>query len=373
MAIPVRNNLDMGNNQLLSVLAEVLSSAPGSGPEGRLYYNSTSKLLSWHNGSAYISPLLSTTRLDQIAVPTAPVALNGQKITGLADGTSATDGAAWGQVQALLQGVRWLASRASSMANVALPPGGTTLTIDGVALANGDYVLLKNQTAPAENGLYVVSGIGTSAVLTRAGEMNVAGEIDGRIVITEDGTQAGSMWITVSEVTSLGVDPITFTRFNAATDIVGGSGLTLSGLTLDVNVDGSSIEINTDILRVKALGITNAMLAGLIDLTSKVTGALPLVNGGLGVDASSAGGKTTARANIGSTGKYSTDITGNAVLTQFTVTHGLGTTDVHVSVWDVVANSMLLADVTRIDANNVRVDFSAAPANGKVYRVVVIG
>jgi hypothetical protein len=34
---------------------------------------------------------------------------------------------------------------------------------------------------------------------------------------------------------------------------------------MDVEVDNSSIEVNADALRVKALGITNAMLAGSID------------------------------------------------------------------------------------------------------------
>ena len=48
---------------------------------------------------------------------------------------------------------------------------------------------------------------------------------------------------------------------------VGGDGLTLSGGTFGVNVDDSSIEIDNDILRVKALGITNAMLAGAIAST----------------------------------------------------------------------------------------------------------
>ena len=42
--------------------------------------------------------------------------------------------------------------------------------------------------------------------------------------------------------------------------------LTKSGNQLDVAVDDSSIEVNADAVRVKALGITNAMLAGNIDM-----------------------------------------------------------------------------------------------------------
>ncbi len=48
------------------------------------------------------------------------------------------------------------------------------------------------------------------------------------------------------------------------TNLVGGDGLALTGDTLSVNVDDSSIEINSDTLRIKALGVTNAMLAGSI-------------------------------------------------------------------------------------------------------------
>lgn len=44
-----------------------------------------------------------------------------------------------------------------------------------------------------------------------------------------------------------------------------GDGLGFAAGSLSVNVDDSSIEIDTDILRVKALGITNAMLAGSIE------------------------------------------------------------------------------------------------------------
>jgi len=54
---------------------------------------------------------------------------------------------------------------------------------------------------------------------------------------------------------------------------------------LRVKVDNSSIERAAGGLNVKALGITNAMLAGSIDLTAKVTGTLPVGNGGTGATA----------------------------------------------------------------------------------------
>jgi hypothetical protein len=75
----------------------------------------------------------------------------------------------------------------------------------------------------------------------------------------------------------------------------------------------------------------------------------------------------------GSVGKYAEDITGNASATQFTVTHNRGTTDVVVNIWDVSNDEPFYTTVKRLTTNTVRVDFAVAPANGKVYRVVVVG
>ena len=81
---------------------------------------------------------------------------------------------------------------------------------------------------------------------------------------------------------TIGTTDLTVAQFSGAGQIDAGAGLTKSGNTLAVQVDDSSIEINSDTLQVKASGITNAMLAGSIDLTAKVTGTLPVANGGTG-------------------------------------------------------------------------------------------
>jgi hypothetical protein len=74
----------------------------------------------------------------------------------------------------------------------------------------------------------------------------------------------------------------------------------------------------------------------------------------------------------GTVKKYAADITGNGTLTQFPVTHSLGSTDVLVQVWKVTSNAEIIVDKTRVDANTVRVDFAVAPTNGEVFRVVVM-
>lgn len=93
----------------------------------------------------------------------------------------------------------WLKNevKATTLANVSLPPGGTTLTLDGVSLANNDRVLLKKQTALAENGIYIVSGVGTSVVLTRSTDTNTAARMAGAVVKVDLGTKhGGELWST---------------------------------------------------------------------------------------------------------------------------------------------------------------------------------
>lgn len=75
------------------------------------------------------------------------------------------------------------------------------------------------------------------------------------------------------------------------------SGLSTSTDELAVNYDDSSIGIVASQLAVKALGITNAMLAGAIDLATKVTGILGIGNGGTGL----ADAPTTGELLIGKT------------------------------------------------------------------------
>ena len=155
---------------------------------------------------------------------------------------------------------------------------GATLTanangafsIDGVAGASGNRVLIKDQTAALQNGIYTITTVGdgsTRAVLTRATDFDTSEKMDkGSFTFVEEGTaNADSGFVmTTDTAISVGTDAIDFTQFSGAGSIVAGDGLAKSGNTLSVNVDDSSIEISSDSLQVKASGITNAMLAGSI-------------------------------------------------------------------------------------------------------------
>jgi len=189
--------------------------------------------------------------------------------------------------------------------NTGTPPAA----IDGVTLSAGDRILLKDQSTASQNGIYVYDSTG----LTRAGDMDQAGEFVGAFFFVEEGTvnsDQGFVMTTDGPIT-VGTSNIAFTKFTGTGQITAGDALSKSGNTLNVNTDGTFIEVNgSDELTIKGTSTTGEVLQsdgsggvtyGQVDLTSSnaVSGALGLANGGLGVDASQAGGKTTARSNLG--------------------------------------------------------------------------
>jgi len=142
--------------------------------------------------------------------------------------------------------------------------GSAVTTLDGVTLTDGDRILVKNQTTQSENGIYVRT---SSTVWTRSIDADTASELTGgAFVFVEQGTDnADNGYVFTHEGTpTIGTTSLTVGQFSGAGQITAGDALTKTGNTLNVAVDGSSIEVNSDALRVKALGITNAMLAGSI-------------------------------------------------------------------------------------------------------------
>ena len=66
-------------------------------------------------------------------------------------------------------------------------------TVDGITLATGDRILIKNQAAPAENGIYIVNASGAP---TRALDMDAWTEVPGALVAVEVGTtNADTVWL----------------------------------------------------------------------------------------------------------------------------------------------------------------------------------
>ena len=84
-------------------------------------------------------------------------------------------------------------------------------TIDGVTLATGDQVLVKNQSTDSQNGIYTVVSSGTAS---RSTEYDAIAEISGQMVVINQGSSNdNTIWLcTTNSNATLGSDSITFTK-----------------------------------------------------------------------------------------------------------------------------------------------------------------
>lgn len=135
------------------------------------------------------------------------------KITGLSSTPVGNDEAASkGYVDNVAQGLDAKPSvRAASVSNTSL---SGTAAMDGVAIAAGDRVLLKDQTVPAQNGIYVVA----AGAWTRATDMDAWTEVPGAYVWVEEGTvNADTAWVSTANAGgTIGTTAIPWVKFAAA-------------------------------------------------------------------------------------------------------------------------------------------------------------
>jgi len=99
--------------------------------------------------------------------------------------------------------------------------GNGLLSVDSTNVVAGDRILLKNQTTTFQNGIYVVTDIGsvsTPAVVTRALDANAQGELEAGAFtfIFEGNVNTDIAFVQIESNAILDVDPLTWTVFSAA-------------------------------------------------------------------------------------------------------------------------------------------------------------
>jgi len=256
--------------------------------------------------------------------------LGNQRIINLGSPSADTDAANKSYVDARVAGLTWKESvRAASTATVDIAQLNNGDALDGVTVATGDRVLLKNQSSGGENGIYVVGATaGTSA---RATDADSTAELHNATVFVREGTvNADTAWVQTATVTTVGTTAQTWAQFGAGggSSYTFGDGLVESGGDVDIELGASS--------------------------------GLTLAGGTLQIDTSVVMRRYSANVGDGSS-------------TAITLTHNLNSRDVTVQVytnaspWDTV-----LCDVTRPTVNTVTLTFATAPASA-AYRAVVVG
>ena len=167
-------------------------------------------------------------------------------------------------------------------------------TIDGVTLADGDRVLVKDQSSGSENGIYVAG-----ATPARASDFDEDSEVTaGAFFFVEEGSVNADSGFVVSTDGTITVDStsIAFTQFSGTGQIVAGDGLAKSGSTLSVNVDDSTLEISSDTLQIKSTyaGQTSITTLGTITTGTWNGSTIAVANGGTGATSAA-----DARTNLG--------------------------------------------------------------------------
>ena len=91
-------------------------------------------------------------------------------------------------------------------------------SVDSQSPSAGARILVKDQSTQAQNGIYVLTTVGSGAVawvLTRASDYDTTSEINsGDIITVTSGAQnTGTLWRQTATVTTIGTDAITFAAF----------------------------------------------------------------------------------------------------------------------------------------------------------------
>jgi len=436
MAQKFLTNINLNQNQLINATFEKLATNPADGNfEGRMYFNTATDTIFVYTGSAWksiphtivsgggagieealtvsesngtITLTLNVADTDSAGLLPASfwqmlndatsdatasklVKRDGNGNAKVATPTDAAHIATKGYVDAARQGLDVKQSvRAATTASVNL---ATDLEagdlLDGVTLAAGNRVLVKDQGGPGvahvDNGIYVVQASGAPVRASDSNGTADTGELSpGTFTFVEEGTVNSDKGFVISTngTITVGSTAIAWTQFSGAGSFVAGDGLSQSGNTINVNVVANRTEITGDAVDIASTYVGQSSITTLGTITTGVWNGTDVAVADGGTGASDA---TTARTNLGIKTTAGAATTTTATLARIaaqgsaahtagtsttTVTHNFNTTDVIVQVYEVATGETVIGDVTRPNADSVQVVLLGNHA-ANAFRIVV--
>lgn len=239
---------------VLSSEAQLAVSRGGTGTSDRTLQDSVASIsVDWENRQLQSG---TTVKLDWSGTD---IDVNSRKIVNVATPTAANDAANKLYVDNLAAGAKWKnAVRVATTVNISSLSG--LLTVDGITLVADDRVLVKNQTAQENNGIYIAA----SGAWSRASDMDSWVEVPAAAMLVQEGSVNGdTAWICTSDDGgTLGTTPITFVSFPAgAAYTADGQGIELVGLQFQLELDGSTLSKSGAGLKVADGGISNTQVS----------------------------------------------------------------------------------------------------------------
>ena len=179
--------------------------------------------------------------------------------------SNATDAATKAYVDTIKQGSIDIKDsvRVASTANIAIASALTNgSTIDGVTVATGNRVLLKDQSDASENGIYAVVASGAASRTVDANTDTLV--TSGMYTYVAEGTAGNSIGfvLTTADPITLDTTNLTFTQFSSAGAIAAGTGMTKTSNTLDVIGTSGRIVANVNSIDIGTLVGTRTSATG---------------------------------------------------------------------------------------------------------------
>jgi hypothetical protein len=251
----------------------------------------------------------------------------GSNISGLPSAVAADEPVILSQLNNVLNGLDWKDNvRAASTGNVNTATPGATL--DTIALANGDRILLKDQTTASQNGIYVWTG--AAVALTRSTDASTFDALESAVVIVDNeagATNANTRWRMTSVNGVIGTNAVNWVSDQSSAPAASEATPGITELATQAETD-----------------------AGTDDL--RIVTPLKLLN--------------SPRSH-----RAASSTIGDGTASTFSITHSYNTFDVQVTVREATGlRRVVMVETDTPDVNTARVLFNAAPAANS-YRVTV--
>jgi hypothetical protein len=402
-------DLDLQQNTLIAPQMDNQATAPSTPVDGQQYFDTATNLMYYWDGTQWVAMGASVTQ-SVLDWKNSVVARTTQDLSNeayAAGGVTYANGTA-GVGATLTQDT---------------PSDGAFDKLDGITITAGDRVLIMDQTAGLENGIYTLTtvgdGVSTPWVMTRVTDADEGTELQANAscFVNQGVLYADSAYTQTADNVTVGTTALTFVKFTGTGNINAGAGLSKVEATDTLNVGdaGKGVQVNADDVEIDASesagngiaqNVTNswqfdtdgAAIAdnGLVVGTSahqiQTSGS---AIAGVGLQAGTntydididAASSTEAEAQslnnvvvtpaslVNFTKEYLGTITGNGSLTSFAINHAFNNAfpQVHVYKNDTLAMVTSGVDVVATDANNVTISFDVAPpaTAAGVYKVVV--